>query len=870
MAYTVSQNFKNAVKDVTAPKSCLILFGDLFFSTSDFTDAGVYFEQYFNTSDDLTFGDCPSDIISFSVVANGNLSGYGFGKAQAYLGIQIASEPYVFGDINAHIEVGGNTYTASSSGLYRNNTKISSAVYVSLVSDGTYVYAIGANYSSKTYNATGDIVAYTPNRFMAQKLQTPLSAVFSANLAYVWDGTNVLTYEYVPMGVYNIDKPRNTVGDVVVVQDAYDNMTLFDRDADQFVKSLSYPITLSEIYTNLCNFVGVSYASSTFPYSTTSYSASPFPDSGFSLRDILWWIAERARRVAHFNRIGELTLMTINTTARETLTASDIGQDGYSVAEFLTPAVSGVLLRGSSGTSLTFGALDTPYVISANPFISTISTSDLQAYWAIPRYVPMELKVLEADPSIDVGDFVNIKPMVDEIQLLTNVYGEVYASLTALTAPGTDDALASNGTMLARVEAMAAEGPTYTIPIMGRTVRFIGGIRADYVATGNENREADISNTEYNADVAGNKAKDYTKKLDESLTQKNVFDRLTNNGQAQGIFLSQNGDLYINGTYIQAKTIAVSKLTGTITNSDWGIDFDNGTMTIGTLAVNKITGSLSTTSTSSSNWGINFSTGTINIGTLAVGKITGNITGSNNWKIDFTNGSMTIGTLAVGSITGSLSTTSTSSNNWGIDFSTGTINIGTLAVGKITGTLSTTSTTTNNWGIDFTNGTMNIGTLAVGKITGSKTLDNNWGIDFTNGTMSIGNLSADNITAGTITAAVTATNLTMSGGSISITTSDSSYDYIVLNQTIGGVTYSFRAGSMGSQVSALQSGVGYGTRMDSNQLVVYQNTSNSSFTRASLSYSGMSFYDSSATLRLQIQPPSSDSVTIQPTVVSTW
>ena len=38
--------------------------------------------------------------------------------------------------------------------------------------------------------------------------------------------------------------------------------------------------------------------------------------------------------------------------------------------------------------------------------------------------------------------------------------------------------------------------------------------------------------------------------LDDSLDQQGIFNRLTNNGQSQGIFI-RNGDLYINGTYVE-------------------------------------------------------------------------------------------------------------------------------------------------------------------------------------------------------------------------------------------------------------------------------------------------------------------------------
>lgn len=52
-----------------------------------------------------------------------------------------------------------------------------------------------------------------------------------------------------------------------------------------------------------------------------------------------------------------------------------------------------------------------------------------------------------------------------------------------------------------------------------------------------------------------------TNDLDNSLTQLDVFNRLTNNGQTQGVYLS-NGKLYINGDYIKAGTINGNYIKG--------------------------------------------------------------------------------------------------------------------------------------------------------------------------------------------------------------------------------------------------------------------------------------------------------------------
>lgn len=49
--------------------------------------------------------------------------------------------------------------------------------------------------------------------------------------------------------------------------------------------------------------------------------------------------------------------------------------------------------------------------------------------------------------------------------------------------------------------------------------------------------------------------------LDKSLTQQDVFNRLTNNGQIQGIYL-KNGRLYINATYIDSGTMSANLIKG--------------------------------------------------------------------------------------------------------------------------------------------------------------------------------------------------------------------------------------------------------------------------------------------------------------------
>lgn len=45
-------------------------------------------------------------------------------------------------------------------------------------------------------------------------------------------------------------------------------------------------------------------------------------------------------------------------------------------------------------------------------------------------------------------------------------------------------------------------------------------------------------------------AQDFAGKLDEKLDQTEIFNRLTNNGESQGLYLGEDGQLYINASYL--------------------------------------------------------------------------------------------------------------------------------------------------------------------------------------------------------------------------------------------------------------------------------------------------------------------------------
>lgn len=98
----------------------------------------------------------------------------------------------------------------------------------------------------------------------------------------------------------------------------------------------------------------------------------------------------------------------------------------------------------------------------------------------------------------------------------------------------------------------------------------------------------------------------------------------------------------ISADRIGANSISVGKLTGSISNGNWKIDLDNGTLTIGNISADNINAGYLSADRIASN-------------SIAVGKLTGSIS-NNNWVIDLTNGTLTIGNISADNINaGSLS-----------------------------------------------------------------------------------------------------------------------------------------------------------------------------------------------------------------------
>lgn len=416
--YSASTAFRNAVYKNSPLEQVIFKFKDGTILTNEdiHVNNGIKVLESFNLEEELTIGTCLASTLDVTVM-NGHrlLSDYGFGEAEVMLGICTEQTKAASGNELCRVVVGSNVYTGHASTPYlRVNGSAASSqpnfpVCAIVVDNGT-VYSIseiGSVYPSSA----------VPNEFMRMKLTEwafeGLGLYFSGNTLYEChaDGTTE-KYEFVPLGVFDIKTPVKRKIDLIAIN-AEDKMARFDVIADEFLDGLTYPITLGEIYSQLCDFVGVATVTTSFINSTRSFEASPVLTQNITARDILSWIAEAACSIARMTRDGKVELAWFNNTS------VSIPMDQYfsiEVAEYDVPSINKLQVSGSeTDIGVIIGTGTNGYQIVDNPYLAGLTDEEIRTYGepiynrlaAFEAFSPI-LAHAVCDWSIQAGDMITI------------------------------------------------------------------------------------------------------------------------------------------------------------------------------------------------------------------------------------------------------------------------------------------------------------------------------------------------------------------------------------------------------------------------------------------------------------------------------
>ena len=182
-------------------------------------------------------------------------------------------------------------------------------------------------------------------------------------------------FEFTPLGVFLVERP-SVVKKKIITITANDQMQLFDEDwPGSAALILTYPTTLSNLFTKLCAYVGVAYASASFLNSDITVSAEPEAFENATMREVLGWIAEAACSVARFNRDGQLEMAWFSTVNS---VYDEHNYTEFSPAWYETKAVDKLNIRNAdSETEYTYGSGSNAYMIQDNPFLRQQETTQI-------------------------------------------------------------------------------------------------------------------------------------------------------------------------------------------------------------------------------------------------------------------------------------------------------------------------------------------------------------------------------------------------------------------------------------------------------------------------------------------------------------
>ena len=351
------------------------------------------------------------------------------------------------------------------------------------------------------------------------------------------------------IGVYTVEGPtRPTPNTMKIV--GYDRVAKLDKDLTSWLKALTgWPYTVQSFTAMVCEACGVTYVPQD-GLPNADFPIREWMKTGATGRQIMRWLGEIVCRYVYADQDGNIRFgwykdsgKSYAPSGKDYFMAGSLSYENYQVAP--VEAVQIRLADNDSGAvwpQLPNGT--NAYVITGNPILTAYVTEALLPYLDViaaelarVTYTPCEVSVLTST-EVNTGDIVRI----------TDKNGKTFSTyvMSKITSGQRD------------------------------TISCTGSQRRDSSAAANNKTEAEkMADAEAAANTSANKAQsvaeEKVKALDDSLDQNEVFNRLTNDGALQGLYM-KDGKLYINSSYI---------VTGILKSKDgdtFYLDLDNGVL----------------------------------------------------------------------------------------------------------------------------------------------------------------------------------------------------------------------------------------------------------------------------------------------------
>ena len=407
--YPASSDFHQAVAN-GAHQIALLVFdrgstdADLAVFTNDDINvsAGIEFNDYFNTEEDITIGQALSNELSFSLFNDkGLLDNYEFGEFKATIGA-LTDETSTDEHKTPYVSIGSNVYTTSTDTPYikkNGNIMVYQPSYpvISMLAWNGKIYCMLENGSMKVYkDSDGSVVSFTPNAFMTAQMQSDtwrnkgfafthetVATGITNDVLRIWGRYTVRKYEFVPLGVFVAERPNvPTVNEIHMT--CYDEMQRFETDMVDDTTLLNalrtiqpsrmnlYPLSFVDLFKAMCIHLEVPYRSDiTFINGTAQISGRIEDFDKVTMREVLQWLSEAAGSVARIDRDGYMIMDWLRPT---TAVIDEHGYSEFNPYWYQTKQVTKLYNRASNGEyDNSVGSGDEAYLIQDNPLLRGVS-----------------------------------------------------------------------------------------------------------------------------------------------------------------------------------------------------------------------------------------------------------------------------------------------------------------------------------------------------------------------------------------------------------------------------------------------------------------------------------------------------------------
>lgn len=312
--------------------------------------------------------------------------------------------------------------------------------------------------------------------------------------------------EWLPQGTFYISRRMRDPVTGLLALECYD--ALLKANALWTPSAGAWPRTLAAVTAELAALLGVALDSRTVIPTGAAYAMSE-PDEGTTIRDALSLVAQAAGGNWIITPAGKLRLVRLGEAGDTVDVAGVVG--GIDVGRAGT--ITGV--RSTVDGVATLTGDDTGLVVDVA--LAPVIAVELAEALIGQAWQPFRLEGAVYDPAAELGDAVN-----------AGANGEVAATLCS---------------------EQAAYGPAFRGDIAAPDP---GEVTDEYPYIGSAERTLALAKAAVDRAV---------ERYDDNLTQQEIFNRLTDNGAAQGLVL-YNGQLYVNASYINSGIVKAEYIDG--------------------------------------------------------------------------------------------------------------------------------------------------------------------------------------------------------------------------------------------------------------------------------------------------------------------